>query len=193
MQKNNPPQEEALSYRIDPAKSELTVHTEPEGLLGVMGHPLNIAANDLSGNIFLSKENPSQSSVEITVKGVSLSVTDPESEKDKAEIESNMREKVLAVEKFPEISFKSVKVALETGDEKEYKGRIHGELSLHGATRPLTIPVSIHVKGKNLCGEGEFRIHQTQFKINPFTALGGALKVKDELKITFFISAHLAG
>jgi polyisoprenoid-binding protein YceI len=187
------PQKKVLSYRIDPVKSQLTVHTEPEGLFGVMGHPLNIVAKDLSGNIFFSKEDPSQSSVKIEAKAASLSLADPVTEKDQTEIESNMREKVLAVEKFPEISFKSTKVELEPVNEKEYKGRIHGELSLHGVTRSLTIPATVHLKGKTLAAEGKFPLHQTSFKIKPFSALGGTLKVKDELKIAFRISARLAG
>jgi polyisoprenoid-binding protein YceI len=60
-----------------------------------------------------------------------------------------------------------------------------GNLTLHGETRSITIDV--HNNGGAYVGES--RIRQTQFGIHPVSAAGGAIKVKDELKIDFVIVA----
>jgi hypothetical protein len=58
-----------------------------------------------------------------------------------------------------------------------------GNLTLHGETRSITIDV--HNDGGAYVGES--RTRQTQFWIHPVSAAGGAVKVKDELKIDFVI------
>ena len=62
-----------------------------------------------------------------------------------------------------------------------WAGRVTGDLTLHGVTRPLTFAVARR--------EGHFRgtasIRQRDFGIQPISVAGGTVKVKDELRVEF--------
>jgi polyisoprenoid-binding protein YceI len=108
-----------------------------------------------------------------------MKVTDSDvSEKDRAEVQSTMLgPKVLDAAKFPEIRFKSSRVE-QTGPGHF---RVMGKLDLHGASKELVFEVT----GDANRYKGKTKLKQTDFGIQPVTAAGGAVKVKDELEIEF--------
>ena len=53
----------------------------------------------------------------------------------------------------------------------------------------LTAPVAVKIDGATLTAAGKFSIKQTDFGIKPIS-VGGVVKVKDELTITFTITAR---
>jgi polyisoprenoid-binding protein YceI len=177
-------------YIIDPAQSEFMVHTDTGGLLGGMGHKLNIAIQEFSGQIKIPSYKLQSASLQIKVKPQSLTVTDKVEEKDKAEIEDNMQKKVLDIQKFPEIIFVSRDVNGKQVTEGLLEVKITGDLTLHGITKPVEIPTQVSIKQNQLTATGEFSIKQTDFKIKPFSAMGGTLKVKNSLRLTFNLQAH---
>jgi len=119
--------------------------------------------------------------VDLLVKALALQVKDPgTSEKDRTEIQSTMLgPKVLDAERHPEIRFRST-AAEDTGAGA---WRIHGELTLHGATRPVT--VEAHETGGHFVGTA--RLRQSDFGIQPVKVAGGTVRVKDEVRIEFNI------
>jgi polyisoprenoid-binding protein YceI len=177
-------------YKIDSSQSQFTVHTDTASLLGAMGHKLQIAIQDFSGQIRIPSEKPELASLQMKVKSQSLTATDKISEKDKAEIEDTMQNKVLNTPTFSEITFSSSKVSGKQAKEGLFEIKITGDLTLHGVTRLMEIPTQVSIKANQLLATGEFRLKQTDFKIKPFSALGGAMKVKDELSLTFHLKAH---
>ena len=54
-------------------------------------------------------------------------------------------------------------------------------------TRTLNIPAKLRVEGNRFSVEGETEILQTDYGIMPFSVLGGALAVKDPLRVIFRI------
>jgi polyisoprenoid-binding protein YceI len=84
---------------------------------------------------------------------------------------------VLDSERFPEIRFRS------TGVEPLGEGRwtVLGDLTIHGETRP----VKVRVEGANGHYRGTAELKQKEFGITPVTVGGGAVKVKNELRIEF--------
>ena len=70
---------------------------------------------------------------------------------------------------------------------------LHGKLTLHGVTRPQKVPARIAVTGDMLRAFGEFSLRQSDYNIKPVSAVGGGLKVKDEVKFTFDIVARKDG
>lgn len=163
----------AQSAPIDVARSTLTVSVEKAGFFSAFGHNHTIAAPIRSGAIDLEKRT-----VELTFAARDMKVTD-EGVKDseRAEIERTMKsEKVLDVERFPEIHFHSTSVAEEGGHY-----RVRGELTLHGITRPIemTVTSEAHVY------RGSVTLKQTDFGITPVRVAAGAVRVKDEVKIRF--------
>ena len=63
-------------------------------------------------------------------------------------------------------------------------GSVTGRLTIHGQTRSITFPVA-RVNGRY---QGEVAIKQRDFGIEPIRIAGGAVKVKDEMKVQFDIA-----
>jgi polyisoprenoid-binding protein YceI len=61
---------------------------------------------------------------------------------------------------------------------------IEGDLTLHGVTKPCVLPVRVTLAGGSLTAEGTTTVKQTDFGIQPVTAAGGSVRVKDELVFT---------
>jgi polyisoprenoid-binding protein YceI len=160
---------------IDTAGSKITIVVGKAGAFSAFGHDHDISAPVASGNVDTDARR-----VEFTVRSASMKVMDPKaSDKDREEVQKAMvGPEVLDVEKYPEIRFRSV-TAERSGDSWAVKG----ELTLHGQTQPVTVSV------KEQAGHytGSAKIKQTDFGIKPIKAAGGAVKVKDELRIDFDI------
>jgi polyisoprenoid-binding protein YceI len=73
--------------------------------------------------------------------------------------------------------------------ESLYVLKIEGDLFLHGVTRRRTVSLNVVPADDKLRAYGEFSIKQSDFKIKLVSVAGGALKVKDELKISFDVNA----
>jgi polyisoprenoid-binding protein YceI len=177
-------------YVVDPMVSRFTVKAFATGLLSAFGHSPTIMIRDLKGEIRFSPETVEQSSIHLVVRADSLAVADNVSDKDRREIESQMREQVLETSKYAEIIYDSPSVSLKSPADGQSDVVLQGQLTLHGVTRPLKIPAKIAVTGDLLRAFGEFSLRQSDYSIKPVSAVGGGLKVKDEVKFTFDIAAR---
>ena len=161
---------------IDTEKSIMTVHVFKAGLFSAFGHEHEVRAPIQQGSF-----NEATPSVELAVDARKLRVVDKEiSEKDRAQVQQDMLgPKVLESEKFPEIRFRSTNVE-RLG---EGKWLVTGDLTLHGQTQS----VKVNVEGQNGHYNGTAELKQKDFGITPITVGGGAVKVKNELKVDFDI------
>ncbi len=99
-----------------------------------------------------------------------------------------MREQVLEIAKYPEVVFVSSNISVTRLAEGRYRARVVGDLTLHGATQKnLWITAQVTTDGENLRAQGDFSLKQTDFGIKPFSAVGGTIKLKNELKFAFDI------
>jgi polyisoprenoid-binding protein YceI len=73
-----------------------------------------------------------------------------------------------------------------------YVVTLNGELSLRGVTRYQPILARVTLKDDTLRAAGEFSVRQSDYQINPVTAAGGTIKLKDELRLSFDIAARKA-
>jgi polyisoprenoid-binding protein YceI len=105
-------------------------------------------------------------------------------------MESTMNQRVLETAKYPEIEFASASVAVNQLGEARYQANLNGNLTLHGMTRPVTIPTQVTLMGDMLRASGEFPLLQSNFGIAPVSVAGGTLKLKDEIKFAFDIVAR---
>ena len=87
---------------------------------------------DYDGTILIDKAKPEASSVELTIKAASIDTGNENRDKDLRS--ANFFE----VEKYPEITFKSTRIAAKGGDRYE----VTGNLTMHGTTKEVTLPVS---------------------------------------------------
>lgn len=137
-----------------------------------------------------SPEDPSASSLHVRASADSLEIMDDIKSKDRQEMESTMNNSVLETAKYPEIVFATTSVSASRLGEGRYQANLNGNLTLHGITRPVTIPTQVTLMGDMLRAGGEFSLLQTNFGIKLVSVAGGTLKLKDELKFSFDIVAR---
>ncbi|HTG29978.1 MAG TPA: YceI family protein [Methylomirabilota bacterium] len=181
------PETSAVHYTIDPASSRFTVRAFAAGLLSGFGHNPVIAIREFSGEVNFAPDNLAGSSVGMTIQAGSFEVQNDVSETDLREITRTMNDQALEVKRFPEIAFESRQVSGMQLGESLYVLKIEGDLFLHGVTRPQTLSANVAAGDDKLRAYGEFLIKQSDFKIRLVSVAGGALKVKDELKLAFDI------
>lgn len=183
-----------VRYRIDAGQSRFAVQGSADGLLSMFGHDPLIAIRGFGGDVRFVPGTLESGSLLIVVQADSLAVVNKVSEKDRREMERAMREDVLETTRFPEIVYTSTSVAARPSGEDRYQVRIVGNLSLHGVTREHMIGAQLTLNGSGtLRARGEFSLRQTDYRIKPVSAVGGTLKMKDELRFSFDIAAVKQG
>lgn len=107
---------------------------------------------------------------------------------DAQKVTANMLgESVLNVAEHPRAVFNITSMNPLDGQTAGMPGRyqITGQFTLRGVTQPLQFPS--HVEQTDRPGvmrlRGQFTILQTRFGIQPFSAVGGLVRVADELKV----------
>lgn len=183
--------DEVVRYRLDAGRSRFIVQAFAEGLLSSFGHNPVIAIRDFEGEVEFVPGTFERARVRMTVKADSLATVDEAKTTDRPEIDRQMREVALEVVYYPEIVFESTSVTASRITEGRYRARVIGNLTLHGVTQPnLWIHAEVTFGGDDtLRAQGDFSIRQTDYKLKPVTAVGGMLKVKNELKFKFDITA----
>ena len=176
----------ASVYRVEPGDSLVVVRVFRGGQLAKLGHDHVVSSRELRGFI-----DADRGRADLYVAAESLAVDDPAqraaagfestpSESDIAGTRSNMLEKVLEAERFPFVVLRVRAVE---------QGSAQAELSLHGVTRALRFPAKIDRGAERIAVGGTFSINQTDFGIEPFSVLGGALTVQDRVDLSFEIRA----
>ncbi len=162
---------------IDGGRSTLTVFAYKSGLFSAFADDHTIRAPIARGSI----SDSGTLSVEIAVRSADMTVLDPNlSASKRAEVQTRMvGAEVLDVSRYPEITFASTAVEPAGPD----RWTVRGNLTLHGATRPVTLAVT-RQDGRY---RGSAMLKQSDFGIQPISIVGGTVKVKDDLKIEFDI------
>jgi polyisoprenoid-binding protein YceI len=172
-------------YQLDPAQSRFSVQAFRTGLLSFLGHNPTFAVRDFRGELRLTPMTAEELSVEVVVLADSLQLTDQVSAADRAEIEGRMRGEVLETAAYPEIAFQGAGAFAGRLAENRCRYRVQGRLALHGVTQPLQVDASLIVLGNRAGLGAEFLLPMSAFGIRPVTALGGAIRLKDEVHVAF--------
>lgn len=180
---------EASVYKIDPKQSGFLVNTGVSGLFKKFGRPLSFEVRDYSGEIRFNPQEPGASSVKVQSKAQTLALKSQATEQDRMNIEMRTHEKVLQSEKYPDIEYVSDKVQVWKTGEGRYDVEVQGNLTLHGLTRYLPIRGTLQARGNRLEITGEASVSQKEFKIKSYAYQGGALRVADEVKVSFNLVA----
>lgn len=187
----------AAHYRVTGNGTLVYARVFRAGSLSKLGHNHVVEFADVRGDIFLAGD-PGNSLFDINVAPAAAIVDAPGlrqrqggdfdstvSDSARAGTRRNMLGKdVLDAAKYPYVRISSSKI------EGSFENpRVTVDLTLRGVTRTMTIPVSMHVDVGHLVAEGRFALHQSDFGIQPYSVLGGALKVKDKVEVVFTIAA----
>jgi len=181
------------TFTVEPDRSHAMIAVGKSGAFSFAGHTHEVEAPVTSGSVRLDPDTPSKSDVKLVFNAAKMRVTgkgDPADDVPKVQ-EVMIGEQLLDVKKFPTITFESTGVTAK-GAAPSMELTVAGRLTIRGATRPVTAPVSVRIEGAMLSATGKFLIKQTDFGIKPIS-VGGVVKVKDELTITFTIVARGGG
>ena len=176
------------THNIGPQDGKVLVNVYKDGVAAKMGHDLTLEATSWSGKADINPDDPSSSSVEVTIDPRSLEVIEgkggakPLSDGDKRDIKKNITDKVLTSRN--DITFESSGVS---GSLPRLS--LKGDLSINGQSRPVTLDLNVDDSGH---AKGTASFTQSQFGIKPFSAMLGALKVKDSVDITVDIQLPTA-
>lgn len=182
-----------VCYSIDAAQSQFTVHAFASGLAAVVAHNPKFAIRNFSGDARFVPDTLRDASIRIKISASSLELTDEVSEYDRGEIDRVTFKEVLEVSRFPEIVYTSTQISASRLSENLYATTIAGKLTLHGVTNELDLSAQVVIGEDTLRGYGSFPVKQSQYDIAIASIAGGTLKMRDELKIAFFIIAKKQG
>jgi polyisoprenoid-binding protein YceI len=105
-------------------------------------------------------------------------------------INQELREIVLETEKYPTITFRSTNVTGKLQRDGSFDAKIQGNITLHGVTRPITIPARVRLDGDDLRAQGEFTVERSDYNVKATSAFHGTVRVRDKLKFSFDIVAR---
>jgi hypothetical protein len=169
----------SVLYSVDDAASQVLLQVYREGPMASLGHNHIIAVRELHGSVQLH-DDMSRSSFEMQFPVTALAVDEPE----------------LRTQSGPDFS----SIVSDSAREGT-RSNMLGEKLLQAASNPGITLKSEHVttagtgwmvleEGDQLTASGEFAVLQTSLGLTPYSALFGALRVADEIKVRFRIVAQ---
>jgi len=176
---------------IDPSQTTITLHVGRAGVFAFAGHDHEVVAPAVQGQITLDRLNVSRSTLSATFDATALKVTGKgEPSEDVPEVQRVMlSDRVLDVQRHPTITFRSRQVSVVKQSADQMTLRITGDLTLHGVTQRLDVPVTVQLTAAGLRATGTTTVQQSQFGMRPVTAGAGTVRVKDEVEVVFSVTA----
>jgi polyisoprenoid-binding protein YceI len=168
---------QAGTYELGPDDGTLLVRTGRTGAAAKAGHDLVIHVTAWRATFRLG-DDPGDTSIELDADAGSLRVREGTGgmqslgDDDKANIESTIDDEVL---KGRAITFRSTAV---TGADGTLE--VQGELTLADTTRPVGFDLAVGDDGRL---HAVAVVKQTDFGMKPYSALFGALKVADDVRV----------
>jgi polyisoprenoid-binding protein YceI len=173
---------------IDTTNSLIAVTVRRGGMLARLGHDHVVAAHNITGTV-----SPSQNRADFQFRLDELSVdeaplrkiagldTQPSADAI-AGTRHNMLSKVLDAERYPLVTIHA---------ERSMAGQpLQVAITLHGVTRTLAIPVTLHEENGSLKVQGTVTLRQSDFGIVPFSVMAGAMAVQDQMELRFDLNAR---
>jgi polyisoprenoid-binding protein YceI len=142
--------------------------------------------NEFNGSAHLDTEHPANSKVDITIKVASIDTRNADRD---AHLRTN---DFLAMEEFPEITFRSTGVD-QAGDNKF---DVTGDLTIRGVSKPVTINFELNGGTQDPWGnfrvgfDGTASINRKDWGVNWNAALeAGGVMVSDKINLEFEVEA----
>src|SRR5690242_2260652 len=177
-----------VTYNLDAGQSKFMAHANRSGLLWFKGKSHHLAASDFSGQVELTPETITPASLHLVVKAASLHETGAAfTDQQKQIIDKELKDIVLLPDQYPDITYQSTNVTAKGLGAGRYDVKINGNLTLHGVTRPVTIPATVTLNGSTLRATGEFSIDRDDYKVKATSAAHGLVRVDDDIKFEFDI------
>jgi polyisoprenoid-binding protein YceI len=187
----------ATVYRIDPQQSSILLKVYRDGPLARFGHNHVIAVGDLSGVVYREKDWP-RSDFELSIPALQLMVdragdraqagTDFATELTPFAVagtrENMLGPKLLAAEQYPEIKLSSVALSGELTNLL-----LTVKVNVRGVESQILLPASVVLSDDSIVADGHATLSQVQLGLNPYSVLGGGLRVRDGIEVDYHLLA----
>lgn len=172
------------NYRVNAKESQIEIHLFKGGFLSALGDNHIIALAHFSGTANLSRTNPWKA--ELSGDAASLKVIDPGgTPSERKEVQDIMLgPQQLDVTHFPSIELHSL---LFDPTNQDTTWRLEANVTLHGATRKTKFSLDCRQTGDQLQIRGKKMFKLTDFNVRPFSTAFGAVKVKNDFEVTYYI------
>ena len=167
--------------KLDQNSAECFIYTWREGALAAIGHDLKIDVTRFEIDLEARTASFDASSLYV-VGAMSHGNVDGRaiSDSDKGKINKSIVKDILKTKKFPKIEYKMGEV---TASKDEIT--VNGTLTLVGVKKNFPVTFKPRVDG----WVGKVKLDQSDFKIKPFKALLGQLRIKSEIEIELTLPA----
>ena len=174
-------------FAIDAKASLFTVQAFAAGMIAVVAHSPKFAIRDFAGDLAFVPGSMQHASVHVTIRVGSLEIMDEVSKSDRREIDRVLFDEVLEKDIYPTVEYNSSRVTSSKVSENVYRVSVAGDLMLHGLTRAVTLDTQVVTGEDSVRAQGSFSIMQSQFGLKIASIAGGTLKLRDELRFSYFI------
>lgn len=168
-----------LTYSIDGSSSRVTFGVRSTG------HGFEGVAEEVRGSLSLGEDGYADGAggtIEVPVEKMKTGIR----MRDRI-----MRGETLEAEAYPVIRLETTGLEPPAGALSEgetYLVQVSGNLSIHGVTRPVAVPVRVTRTGEGLALDGDFVVQLPDYEITPPSFL--FFRVKDEVKVAFHLLAR---
>jgi len=181
-------------YVLDPKSSAIRVNVFRAGASARFGHNHVLSAPEFTGFVYLPEGGPSGARFDLEFRLDQLEIDNPAyrsnlgkafstpipEDATRGTRENMLGENNLQAARFPRVRIHSLQIA---GEAPKFAARV--QVELHGQTREMDVPLTVEGLPEHLSVNGSLVLRQSDFGVHPFSILGGALAVQDEVVIDF--------
>ncbi|MFX4227824.1 MAG: YceI family protein [Porticoccaceae bacterium] len=185
-------------YTVNPEDSYIHVYTDTAGALGRFSHKHLVAITRIQGQVSITPEGHS---AHLVVRPEDFLVdddteraraADPEfRESVRKDIQTGTRKNMLGARLLDVEQYPVIEVAVQL-DRLSSSPLLNVSVHILGERRDLQVPAILQVDEQQLGVTGYFELSHADLGLQPYTAMGGLLRVADQLRVQFDISAEAA-
>ena len=169
------------TWEIDPAHSSIQF-----GVRHLMISTVKGTFPKFTATVVADEKEPTRAVAEASIDAASIDTREPKRD------EHLRGADFFDVAKYPTITFKSTKV--EPAGDRRFK--VHGDLTMHGVTKPVALDVEVTPQVKGMRGEtragarATTKVNRKDFGISWSKSMdGGGVVVGDEVEVTIDVEA----
>lgn len=177
-------------YAVDPASSLVVIEVRRGGALAQLGHDHVVASHDVRGYVV-----PADARADLYLRLDRL-VVDERELRAEAQFDTQPSAEAIAgtrtnmLGKLGAGTHPWALVAVRDVAVDATGSRMNATITLNGITRAMQLSPQIVVTAEEASVNGRVTLEQTNFGIAPFSILGGALQVQDQVVVRFRIRAR---
>ncbi|MGE5128034.1 MAG: YceI family protein [Sphingomonadaceae bacterium] len=187
----------AQPYAVQSTQSEIRLLVYRAGPLARFGHN-HVIIGPVRGEIWAGRTSEQSGFLlEIPVEALTVDPAAARAQEGKefaaqvsAEARQGTREHMLGEEVLDAPRHPVIRVESVALSGPHWNPTVVARVTLRGATRELKFPAAVVEQGARLTVIASFALRQSDFGIEPYSALGGGLRVADEIRVRIRLEAR---